>query len=229
MTAARQILPWLLLPVLLWGCRATPVPGPQGAPEPVLFADSGALAYLLAGDTTVVDEYVRTTNRLTGKLRIFPREPGGSSVRASYCVYYSASGLADSAALSIEQISPEGRVEPERRRWQAIFHEEGIVESELAGGRTFEAAVGPDALPLFGPSIAMIESILRRSRSLSVAVIPVFHLAAAARVDTARIQWRGDAADLTIDGVTTRYQLDGEGRLLSGESLSEELRAVRIR
>jgi hypothetical protein len=213
----------LLLVLLLAACR-------PGAPAPVV-VEQGAFAVLVAGDTTVVDEYRRTAADLHGTLRLFSREPGGATARAVYHVTYAPEGHALSARLVIAQVSPAGVVEREPREWSATFDPSGrVTEVETPGGRRSQASPGRDALPLFGPSVAMLESIFLEARAASVSSVPVFHLAAAARVDTLSVRWSGpDSVHVTIAGATGAYQLDRSGRILGGAVAGDELRTVRLR
>lgn len=200
---------------------------PAGALPPV--SDRGALAFLADGDTTVVDEYSRSASHLEGVVRILGREPGGPTVRAAYAVAYDDRGRAESASVRIQQISSGGTASPAQRGWSVTFAPDGRATEEESDGRRVEVRAGEDVVPLFGPSIAMLESILLRARSTGATRIPVFHVAAAGRVDTAAVVWTGaDSATVTIAGATGRYHLDAAGRVLGGRSLTERLETVRI-
>jgi hypothetical protein len=200
-----------------------------GAPSPA--PHEGAFAFLAGGDTTVVDEYARSPDELTGTLRLFSREPGGTTARATYQVQYGDDGRAASAQLTIRQVSPAGVVDPDVREWTATFAADGTA-SEVEDGdvRRFTASPGADAVPLFGPSIAMLESIFLHARRGNTTRVPVFHLAAGGRVDTATIVWIGnDSATLTIAGASAGYLLDRDSRIRSGGAETEDLRTVRLR
>lgn len=200
---------------------------PAGAPSPL--SDRGALAFLAEGDTTVVDEYSRSAERLDGVVRIFSREPGGPMVRAAYGVEYDGRGRAASARLTIQQLSSGGTALPAQREWSVTFDPDGRATEVESGGRRVEVRAGDGVVPLFGPSIAMMESVLLRARSTGATRIPVFHIAAAGRVDTVAIAWTGaDSATVTIAGATARYHLDPAGRILGGRAQAERLETVRI-
>lgn len=216
---------WILLAPLACapGCRqpASTVPG----------GGTGALAFLAGGDTTVVDEYLRTPEELNGEVRFFSPDPGGARARAEYRVRYRQDGRPESAHLTIGQVGPAGLASSEVHEWSATFGGDGtVMEVESGSGRWARAAAGADAVPLFGPSIAMLEAVLLRARRTSATSLPVFHLAAGGRVDTAVIAWfLPDSVHLTIAGARGSYRLDEAGRIVSGAAAGEDLRTVRLR
>jgi hypothetical protein len=218
----RRVLAVALTLAPLAACKP-----PAGAAPPI--SAQGSLAFLADGDTTVIDEYSRSADLLDGMVRILSREPGGPTVRATYRVRYDRRGRAASAQLAIQQISAGGTASTAQREWTLTFDAEGRATETESGGRRIEARAGEGVLPLFGPSIAMLESVLLRARSTGATRIPVFHLAAAGRVDTVAIAWvGGDSATVMIAGATGRYRLDPAGRILGGRAEEEQLETVRI-
>lgn len=211
-----------LLCLLLAGCHRAATIRSAG--------EVGALAFIADGDTTVIDRYTRTATSLTGELRLFSREPHGPPARAAYSVRYGASGRPERAEISISQISPSGGTNPVAREWAAEFGEDGSVsEIETAGGRRVKVDAGADVQPLFGPSIAMLESIVMAARANGLSRIPVFHLATSGRVDTVTVLWPApDSVTVTIAGSTAAYRVDGSGRILGGAARAEELETVRL-
>jgi hypothetical protein len=150
-------------------------------------------------------------------------------VRAVYDVRYDRTGRAASAHLSIQQVATGEPGSPARREWSLTFEPDGRAIEVESGGRSLEVRAGTDAVPLFGPSVAMMESVLLRARSTGQTRIPVFHVAAAGRVDTVAIAWLGaDSAVVTIAGAAARYHLDGAGRILGGRAEGERLETRRI-
>lgn len=211
--------------VLGGSCTAVPASPPRVA------GDTGAFAVLAGGDTIVVDEYVRTPRELRGTLRLFSREPGGTTARATYSVAYGDDGRPAGARLEILQVSPAGVEAPASRQWRAAFRDDGtVVEVETGAGRQVDARPGRDVLPLFGPSVAMLAAVLHHARVHSLTRVPLFHVAAGGRVDTARIRWHlADSATLTVAGASGSYRIDPSGRLLGGMAEGERLRTVRLR
>lgn len=208
--------------LLLAGCHRAPTTPPAG--------ETGALAFIADGDTAVVDRYSRTPVSLVGELRFFSREPGGSTARAVYRVRYGESGRPERAEISITQISPSGGTDPVAREWTADFGEDGsVTEVESAGGRSLDVAAGADVQPLFGPSIAMLESIIMAARARGLSRIPVYHLATSGRVDTVTLQWPApDSVTVAIAGSTAAYRIDRSGRILRGAARGEALETVRL-
>lgn len=205
---------------------------PAGPPAPDRSGgDAGVLAFLADGDTVAVDEYQRTPEALSGSVRFFGGASGQVQALATYRVDYDPQGRPDSAAVRITQLDSHGSPRGDAREWRTFFAADGGArEVEHPGSRWMTAQPGTGALPLFGPSMAMLESIVRRSRSSGAARLPVFHLAAGARVDTATIGWpEPDSAIVTLVGVTTSYRVDPAGRLIEGSAGEGTLRTVRVR
>jgi hypothetical protein len=160
-------------------------------PPPPYTMDSGSFALVVRGDTTVVEEFVRRSDLLEGIVR--PRVRGAKFGWARYRVEFSPSGEATRSQLSIGRVGTSPDSPPVST--QAItFGPDSIVE-ELPNRTPTRVSYIRGTVPLFAPSIAMLQEVVRRARRISPSVrelgMPVYPLLENARIDRVRVRWIG--------------------------------------
>ncbi len=193
--------------------------------------DAGVLAFLVQGDTTVVEAYRRAGDLLEGDIR--PRVPGGFG-RAAYRARMDGERVLRVELSAWRPGAPAGS--PPQRQWVADFAGDTAVEETRSGGRVEvrRTPIAPGTLPLFGPSMAMQEQIVRRAREIGGSrrsiEIPVYSLAVGGRTMAATVEWIGrDSAALRYGGAAVRLRIDSRGRILGGVSADSVHRIVRVR
>ncbi|HEX9940331.1 MAG TPA: hypothetical protein VGB15_24570 [Longimicrobium sp.] len=193
--------------------------------------DAGTFAFVANGDTTVVEEYRRAAGVLQGEIR--PRVPGGFG-RAAYRAELDGE-LVRRIELSVWPPGAPAGSAPVRR-WIATFAGDSVVEETRSGGPTDvrRTAVPPGTLPLFGPSMALQEQIVRRARAIGGSAptveVPVHSLATNGPAVRATVEWIGrDSATLRHGGSAMRLRIDADGRILGAVSADSAHRIVRLR
>jgi hypothetical protein len=190
------------------GCAA-----PQSKPD----VERGVLGYVPDGDTTVIDEYTRTATTLQGVVR--PQIPGAKFGWARYRVEFGPSGDATRAELAVGPYGTGPESEP-RRVWTTTIGNGEIVEVSTAGTTTRARAAGP-VVPLFPPSMAMFNEVIRRTHRLSAtrgrADVLIYPLASGGELHSATVQWLArDTAAVSYHGEPpVHYAVDSRGRVLS--------------
>ena len=161
----------------------------QFAPQPSYTLDSGVFARVVRGDTSIVEEFVRTTERLHGTIRM--RSKGAKFGWARYRVEFSPSGEATRSQLSIGRVrtSPDS---PAAVNQTITFGPDSIVEQWPNRPLTRVAYVR-GTVPIFGPSIAMLQEVIRRASRMSPALrevgVPVYHPLTNASINRVRVRW----------------------------------------
>jgi hypothetical protein len=197
------------------------------APEPGYTQDSGVFARVVRGDTTTVDEFVRTTDLLHGVVRT--RYKGAKFGWARYRVEFSPSGEAARAELSIGRVGTS-LDSPAASNQTIIFGPDSIVEQWPNRSPTHVAYVR-GTVPIFAPSIAMLQEVVRRASRMSPPLrelgVPVYHPLANAGIDRVRVRWitRDTVAVFSADGDGARYVVRG-WKILSGRD--REFITVRV-
>ena len=189
---------------------------PSDALKPI---DSGAFALVVRGDTTVVDEFVRRANLLEGVVRT--RRPGAKFGWARYRVEFSPSGEVTRSQLSLGRVgtSPES---PAVSTDAITFGPDSIVE-EWPNRTPTRAPYIRGVIPLFSPSIAMLQEVVRRASRTSPSQreigIPVYPVLVNAKIERVPIRWIGrDTVIITGgDPPGARYVVSG-WKILSGQT-----------
>lgn len=201
----------------------------QSRASPV--GDAGTFAFVANGDTTVVEEYRRGAGVLEGQIQ--PRLPGAFG-RAAYRAELEGE-LVRRIELSLWRPGAPAGSAPVRQ-WIATFAGDGVAEETRSGGsaNVRRTAVPRGTLPLFGPSMAMQEQIVRRARAITrngaTVEIPVYPLATNGQAMRATVEWIGrDSAVLRYGGAAMRLRIDADGRILGGVSADSAHRIVRLR
>jgi hypothetical protein len=189
---------------------------PSDARTPI---DSGTFALVVRGDTTVVDEFVRTANLLEGLVRT--RRRGAKFGWARYRVEFSRSGEVTRSELSLGRVgtSPDS---PPVSTHAITFGPASIVE-EWPNRAPTRAPYIRGVVPLFGPSIAMLQEVVRRARRLSPSKreigVPVYQVLVNAKLEYVPIRWI--ARDTVIiargDPPGARYVVS-DWKILSGQN-----------
>ena len=181
--------------------------------------DSGTFALVVRGDTTVVDEFVRRANLLEGVVRT--RRRGAKFGWARYRVEFSRSGEVTRSQLSLGRVGTSPASPPVSTH-AITFGPDSIVE-EWPNRPPTRAPYVRGVIPLFGPSIAMLQEVVRRAVRTSPSQreigIPVYQVLVNAKVDRVPIRWIGrDTVIITGgDPPGARYVVSG-WKILSGQT-----------
>jgi hypothetical protein len=181
--------------------------------------DSGSFALVVRGDTTVVDEFVRRASLLEGVVR--PRVRGAKFGWARYRVEFSRSGEVTRSELSLGRVgtSPDS---PPVWTHAITFGPDSIVE-EWPNRPPTRAPYVRGVIPLFGPSIAMLQEIVRRARRMSPSMleigVPVYQVLATAKTEHVPVRWvtRDTVIIARGDNPEARYVVSN-WKILSGQS-----------
>lgn len=180
--------------------------------------DSGSFAVIVRGDTTVVDEFVRKVNVLEGIVRT--RRRGAKFGWARYRVEFSRSGEVARSQVSLGRVgtSPHS---PAVGTY-AITFADSIVE-EWPNRAPTRAPRVRGVILLFGPSVAMLQEVVRRARRTSPSMrergIPVYQVLVDAKVTYVPVRWisRDTILIALADSAGTRYAVS-DWKILSGQS-----------
>lgn len=191
-------------------------PPPSFTEEPI---DRGAFALVVRGDTTVVDEFVRTGNLLEGVVR--PRLRGAKFGWARYRVEFSPSGEATRSQLSIGRVGTSPDSAPVST--QAITFGPDFIVEEWPNRMPTRVPYTRGAVPLFDPSIAMLQEVVRRARRISPSMrelgVPVYPVLADAKMERVRVRWiaRDTVSIAWGDSPGARYVVSN-WKILSGQN-----------
>ncbi|MFL5487688.1 MAG: hypothetical protein ACJ8AJ_04305, partial [Gemmatimonadaceae bacterium] len=178
-------------------------------PEPIFTIDSGSFVRVVRGDTVLVDEFVRTSNSLEGVVRTRTRNAKFGWAR--YRVELSRSGEATRSQLSLGRV---GTTPDSAASYTATFGPDSIIE-EWPNRAPTRIPYVRGTVPLFGPSVAMLQEVIRRGMRIAPALreagVPVYFLLSRGRIDRLRVQWiaRDTVTVASGDGVAERYAVDG--------------------
>jgi hypothetical protein len=184
----------------------------------VMVIDSGSFAYVVRGDTTVVDEFVRRPNLLEGVVRT--RRPGAKFGWARYRVEFSRSGEVTRSQLSLGRVGTSTDSPPVSTH--AITFGPSIME-EWPNRSPTRAPNVRGVIPLFGPSIAMLQEVVRRARRMSASQleigVPVYQVLANAKIEHVPVRWitRDTVIIARGDPPGTRYAVSN-WKILSGKN-----------
>jgi hypothetical protein len=157
-------------------------------PDTLTVIDSGAFAVVVRGDTTVVDEFVRRANLLEGVVRT--RKRGAKFGWARYRVEFSRSGEVTRSQLSLGRVGTSPDSPPASTH--AITFGPFIVE-EWPNRSPTRAPNVRGVIPLFAPSIAMLQEVVRRARRMSPSQleigVPVYPVLGNAKIEHAPVRW----------------------------------------
>jgi len=180
--------------------------------------DSGTFAFIVHGDTTIVDEFARTANLLEGIVRT--RGRGAKFGWARYRVEFSSSGEVTRSQLSFGRVGTSAN-SPPVSTYAITFGPDSIVE-EWPNRTPTRAPYVRGVIPLFAPSIAMLQEVVRRARRTSPSQrelgIPVYPVLVNARIQPVPVRWvaRDTVVIALSDPPGTRYVVS-DWKILSGQ------------
>jgi hypothetical protein len=180
--------------------------------------DSGAFALVVRGDTTVVDEFVRRADLLEGVVRT--RQPRAKFGWARYRVEFSRSGEVTRSQLSFGRVGTSPDSPPASTH--AITFGPFIVE-EWPNRAPTRAPHVRGVIPLFSPSIAMLQEVVRRARRMSPSQleigVPVYQVLVNAKIEHVPVRWitRDTVIIARGDNPEARYVVSN-WKILSGQS-----------
>jgi hypothetical protein len=216
----------LLLVVGDVGCRATPPPTQDGE-----VIDRGIFAFVVDGDTTVIDEYWRSATTLEGIVQ--PRRPGAKFGWARYHVVFSPAGDALRADLTLGRVGSSPQSAPVDSLTTTLGP--GVITEEWPNRPPTQVNAERGAIPLFAPSIAMFQEVIRRAHRLSgrrdEIEIPLYSLLNRAEVQRVHVTWiMPDTASVSGGGYRdVRYVVDPSGRIVSAQTAKGEFTTIRLR
>jgi len=181
--------------------------------------DSGTFALVVHGDTTVVDEFVRRANLLEGVVRTRRRDAKFGWAR--YRVEFARSGEVTRSQLSLGRVgtSPDS---PPVSAHAITFGPDSIVE-EWPNRPPTRAPYVRGVIPLFSPSIAMLQEVVRRARRMSPSQleigVPVYQVLVNAKIEHVPVRWitRDTVIIARGDNPEARYVVSN-WKILSGQS-----------
>ncbi len=206
---------------------------PRSASEDRADATShhGTLALIVRGDTTVRDEYVRSDTVLQGTVR--PLVRGAKFGWARYHVHFARTGEVRRVVLALGRVGTSPDSAPVSSH-STTFGPDSIIE-EWPNKPPTSVAYQHGAVPVFGPSIAMFQEVIRRTRALTggkgTADVPLYSLLNRSAVERIRVTWVApDTAEVRWgDSPGVRYNVDAAGNILRGGGASGEFITVRLR
>jgi hypothetical protein len=205
--------------------RSTPQQRADGRPH------RGTLALIVRGDTTVRDDYVRGDTALQGTVR--PLVRGAKFGWARYDVRFARTGEVRRVVLSLGRVGTSPDMAPVSTH-STTFGPDSITQ-EWPNKPPTSTAYRRGAVPVFGPSIAMFQEVIRRARALTAAKgtaeIPTYSLLNRSAVELVRVTWVApETAEVQWgDSPGVRYNVDAAGNILRGQGASGEFITVRLR
>jgi hypothetical protein len=189
--------------------------------------DQGVYALVVRGDTTLVEEFTRTPRLLEGL--VTPRGTGAPFGWARYRLELDAAGEVERAEL---RLGPPWMPSDEAGTVvYTVTLSAGVLLEEGSNGTVREAAVPRGTLPLFAPSIAMHDEVIRlalRRAGRTPAAIPIRSFPETGRLDTLRVTWAGDTALVAHPGAPpSRFRVTSEGAVTALGTTDGEFLIVR--
>ncbi len=194
-------------------------------------AHHGTLALIVRGDTTVRDNYARGDTVLQGTVR--PLVRGAKFGWARYHVHFARTGEVRRVVLALGRVGTSPDSAPVSSH-STTFGPDSIIE-EWPNKPPTSVAYQHGTVPVFGPSIAMFQEVIRRARALTggkgTADVPLYSLLNRSAVDRVRVTWvaRDTAEVLYGDSPSLRYHVDAAGNILRAQWASGEFVTVRVR
>ncbi len=191
----------------------------------------GTLALIVRGDTTVRDDYVREDTTLRGTVR--PLGRGAKFGWARYDVHFEPTGEVRRVVLSLGRVGTSPDSAPVSTHSTTLGPD--FITEEWPNKPPTSIPYQRGAVPVFGPSIAMFQEVIRRARALTGAKgtvdVAMYSLLNRSAVDLIRVTWVApDTAEVRWgDSPGVRYNVDGAGNILRGEGASGEFITVRLR
>jgi hypothetical protein len=181
--------------------------------------DSGSFALIVHGDTTVVDEFVRRENLLEGIVRT--RRPGAKFGWARYRVEFFRSGEATRSELSLGRVGTSPTAAP-AGTYAVTFGPDSIVE-EWPNRPPTRSPYIRGAVPLFGPSIAMLQEVVRRARRMSPSQrdlgVPVYQVLVNGKLTRVPVHWIGrDTVSIGQGDLPEVRYVVNNWKILSGQN-----------
>jgi hypothetical protein len=203
--------------------------GARGGSPPA--PDSGALALVVRGDTTVLEEFVRTGSSLEGT--VVPRVRGARFGWARYRVEFGRGGAPVRAELHLGRAGTALGSEASSS-WRVEIRD-GVLEEQPPHGAPQRHSVPRGVVPVFAPSMAMHHEVIRQALlrgGRRTAEVAVYQLAGDGPVGTASVSWfDGETAMVAYPAGSpaVRFRVGARGRVLGSETPDGEFRSVRLR
>lgn len=214
MTARTGVAALFLFAVSASAFAQTPAPS-FPAPEP-----ERASFYLLRGaDTVIIERSARTPSELTGEFLDKAR-----GARLAYVAAITPERTIDKLAVhsyrsATDSVGEIAVFELDADQMRATVGRDGPVPLPSVEG----------ALPVLNPSVAFIEQMVMRAKTLSKepsVTVPVF-LIGTQNSSTASVNFRGDSAVIIYANVIMRVAISSTGQVLGGVVPSQQVTIVR--
>jgi hypothetical protein len=189
--------------------------------------DSGTFIHRVGRDTVSIERFAWHEGRLEGDLqfRVSPWH--------AYQLELTEDGQVTSFAVTVR--SPFAPVDyPPLQAVHLEFYADSVLEKTTRSGRTEERPrlVGPRAVPMLYPSLALLEVATRRARRSGAHEADVSFIETGTfgqRQFSVAISWVGrDSAVLNVGGTEFRLATDVDGRVLGGRVPSRNLVIDRV-
>ncbi len=193
--------------------------------------DRGTLVLIVRSDMTVRDDYVRSDTALQGTVR--PLIKGAKFGWARYDVRFARTGEVSRVRLSLGRVGVSPDSAPVSSHSTTLGP--NVIIEQWPNKPPTSVAYQPGAVPVFGPSIAMFQEVIRRARAMTgakgTAVVPVYSLLNRAALDPVRVTWVAlDTAEVRWgDSPGVRYNVDAAGNIVRSGGASGEFITVRLR
>jgi len=209
-----------LPPAAVLALAATAACGTPRRPPPErgeVVAERGTLGFVHEGDTTVIDEYTRTATALEGIVR--PQVAGAKFGWARYRVEFGPSGEATRAVLELGRRGTRVETSAPGGTWTATVRDSEVVEVDM-WGKARRVPVDAPTIPLFPPSIAMSDEVVRWAHRQRTAGgrkrLLIFPMASNASIWTVHAEWPApDTVAIIYEGQRPLfYAVDPRGRVI---------------
>ena len=214
----RDLVLWCVLPGAVIACSSPPqrssAEGSASTGSRPEELERGVLGLVAGNDTTVIEEYTRTHSTLQGIVR--PQIRGAKFGWARYRVEFSPPGRAERATLAMGRRNDEATVVG---TWTVTIVGRQVTEVESRGGSSRVTAADGPVVPMFPPSMAMFNEVIRlahQSGARGRTEVHVYPMASSGEVRTATVEWLAPdtAAVSYYGGPATHYAVDRRGRVL---------------
>jgi hypothetical protein len=214
---------WVALGIALaWSCRPA-----QRGDSAIQTSHQGSFALVRRGDTTVTDDYVRTPTTLEGLVR--PRVSGAKFGWARYRVMFSPSGVVTHSQLSLGRVGSSPDSAP-TGTYSTRFGPHEIIE-QWPNRVPTRVPYQEGAVPLFGPSIAMVQEVIARAAAIRgdnrEVTVPVYPVLVDSTLRQMRVSFDGDTVRLSDRENSGAAYVFRDGRLLGSRPGDSEFVTVR--
>jgi cyclophilin family peptidyl-prolyl cis-trans isomerase/pimeloyl-ACP methyl ester carboxylesterase len=182
--------------------------------------DRGAIAIRRGADTLVVDRFIRSADTLQGSMQV------KGQPRVDYRTLLGPDDSVISLAIAVFAVGAAPDAQPLQSVRVHMSGDTAVVET--AAG-TQRVATRAGAIPSFNNALALSELFTRRAhRTGGVADLHYFSLNGGVTLDLLVRPVGTESVTVTIAQQTSRFRVDGQGRILGGVIVGQSLEYVRL-